>query len=138
MSGQCAQAATHNVVPRDPSILSCGQYFLWWPPPAESGYSECKVHGLGADYARKAGVGEGDYELGSVVKSSDSQDRLDALLQPGQAQDGGKPALHWAQLLYVADPPVLRVLPLQVRQEYLSHELASKVSLKTLSLLKSK
>ncbi len=60
------------------------------------------------------GKGSGEtYQVGGVVESADSQDTLDALLQPWQPQDGGEPALDRSQLLQAAVAPVLRMLALQ-------------------------
>ena len=55
---------------------------------------------------------ERNYEMGGVIEGSDCQHTLDALLQPGQPQDGGKPALDRAQLFYVTISPMFRVLAL--------------------------
>ena len=84
---------------------------------SDSSYQEPRTGTKSGSSFQDSRGGEGNHEVGSVVKCADGQDTLDALLQPGQPQDGGKPALYRSQLFYVAVAPVLRVLALQVRQE---------------------
>lgn len=66
----------------------------------------------------REGFRQFSYQVGSVIKGAHCKDALDALLQPRQLQDGGKPALHRPQLFYITVAPVLRMLTLQVRQMF--------------------